>query len=183
MVDGREIVPTEELGPVLRQAAAALRQPVRQLASPLEAAAGRLLRALDYSPGRSAHRAALLRAASRFGRLFQLVAPDAPGLIFVGADIGHGASSSGVGTTLRAAFEGCVGEAVEFLSQREVGDEVGLRAPLRSQAESLGPAAARASAACIADQSATAARTSARLWRSSSTSSRRSRASARSSSR
>src|SRR5436853_7799008 len=54
-----------------------------------------LLQALDYIPtqqlhqidrGLMHHRALLLRAASRFARVFQLAAPDAPGLISFGAE-------------------------------------------------------------------------------------------------
>ncbi len=84
-------------------------------------------------PDTGAHRAALLLAAARFRRLFQLVSEHAPGLVFVGAEVGGGVSASGVGVTLQAAFEGCVGEAAEYLSQVEVEGDVGLRAPLRAQ--------------------------------------------------
>ena len=52
-----------------------------------------LLEALDYAagtPGPGAgltrHRGLLLRAASRFTRVFQLAAPDAPGLVCFGAE-------------------------------------------------------------------------------------------------
>ena len=48
-----------------------------------------LLAALDYPPGdreAAADRAALLRAAARFARIFQLRAPEAPGLVFFGCE-------------------------------------------------------------------------------------------------
>jgi ribosomal protein S12 methylthiotransferase accessory factor len=94
-----------------------------------------LLEALDYAietPGRRGglvrHRGLLLRAASRFARVFQLAAPDAPGLVCFGAEFDpaladpmHAGSPlvgvSGVGLTLQEAFQGCVGEGVEYLSQ------------------------------------------------------------------
>src|ERR1700682_641559 len=61
------------------------------------------------------HRANLLKAASRFARLFQLAAPDAPGLICFGAELDpamadpmHEGSPlvgvSGVGLSLQEAF-------------------------------------------------------------------------------
>ncbi|HVY15280.1 MAG TPA: YcaO-like family protein [Rhodopila sp.] len=98
-----------------------------------------LLRALEFDEADVAdkhNRAKLLQAASGFARLFQLRSPDAPGLTFFGAqadpgDIAPGGtgqprfSSSGVGLTFRAAFEGCVGEAVELLSQVECGEDGG----------------------------------------------------------
>ena len=102
--------------------------------------ARRALEALDYAtatelpasdgkpdPERM-HRASLLKTASRFVRLFQLAAPDAPGLICFGAELDpstadpmHAGSPlvgvSGVGVSLQEAFQGCVGEGVEYLSQ------------------------------------------------------------------
>ena len=89
-----------------------------------------LLEALDYAietPGQGGgaarHRGLLLRAASRFARVFQLAAPDAPGLVCFGAEFDpaiadslHAGSPlvgvSGVGLTLQEAFQGCVGEVV-----------------------------------------------------------------------
>jgi ribosomal protein S12 methylthiotransferase accessory factor len=99
-----------------------------------------LLEALGYAatPGFSAdegkpgdetrHRALLLDAASRFVRVFQLAAPDAPGLIAFGAEFDpaiadplHAGSPlvgvSGVGLSLQEAFQGCIGEGIEYLSQ------------------------------------------------------------------
>jgi ribosomal protein S12 methylthiotransferase accessory factor len=105
-----------------------------------------LLKRLHYDepqpPATRTHRANMLRAAAGFARLFQLRAPDAPGLIFFGAEADPGAiapggighrrfPSSGVGTSFRAAFEGCVGEAVELLSQFETaGDDARINAHL-----------------------------------------------------
>jgi ribosomal protein S12 methylthiotransferase accessory factor len=71
-----------------------------------------------------------LSVAARLDRLFQLSAPSAPGFFFFGAEVhpeiaspihagGAPASFSGKGATLRQAFEGCVGEAAEYLSQLE----------------------------------------------------------------
>ena len=98
--------------------------------------AGGMLATLDYQDGdeaRAANRVAVLRAAARLRRLFQLVAPDAPGLVFFGGEAdptllgwrgsGHPAASlSGTGLSVREAFESCVGEGVEYLSQHEIGD-------------------------------------------------------------
>lgn len=90
-----------------------------------------LLSALEYlaegdtptpAAGLAQHRAALLRAASKLNRLFQLGSPDAPGAVFFGGEIGppgQAGSVSGVGLSVRSAFESCVGEAVEFRSQLE----------------------------------------------------------------
>lgn len=103
-------------------------------------AVGVLLRTLGYAPpdpgadGVRTNRIALLRAASRFARVFQLGAPDAPGLAFLGGEVAPGivgprhaeaplVGVGGMGLSLGAAFASCVGEGVEFLSQFEVGDE------------------------------------------------------------
>ena len=102
-----------------------------------------LLKALEYSPvtpgsqcdPQSANRACLLMAASRFVRIFELAAPDAPGLISFGAqfyptlaDSLHAGSPvvgvSGVGLSLQEAFQGCVGEGIEYLSQLQTGSDV-----------------------------------------------------------
>lgn len=77
---------------------------------------------------------ALLEAAGRFPNLFQLAAPDAPGVTFFGAEISaagidsthlHQArsSASGAGLSLRQGFESCVGEGVEYLSQFETAQD------------------------------------------------------------
>jgi len=81
------------------------------------------------------HRANLLKTASRFSRVFELAAPDAPGLVSFGAefdpalaDPSHAGSPmvgvSGVGLSLREAFQGCIGEGIEYLSQLQTGDDV-----------------------------------------------------------
>jgi ribosomal protein S12 methylthiotransferase accessory factor len=103
--------------------------------------AARLLEALDYhslfsSERKSDHKieVALLRLAARFDAFFQLDAPYAPGLAFFGGVFSpalagplhataENVSVTGRGMTLKAAFEGCVGEAVEYLSQLERGGE------------------------------------------------------------
>lgn len=87
-----------------------------------------LLDRLGYTDGApNPHRAALLRAAAKLRRVFRLSAPDAPGLVFMGGEADpaavHGgeghplASLAGSGLTLGAAFERCVGEGIEYLSQ------------------------------------------------------------------
>jgi ribosomal protein S12 methylthiotransferase accessory factor len=81
------------------------------------------------------HRAGLLKAASRFARLFQLAAPDAPGLICFGAELDpaiadpmHEGSPlvgvSGVGLSPQEAFQGCVGEGIEYLSQLQTAGDL-----------------------------------------------------------
>jgi len=89
-----------------------------------------LIGALDYGDDAAAapQQAALLAAAAKLKRVFELRAPDAPGLVFCGGeadpaiigwtDTGDAlASLSGTGLTRRQAFESCVGEGVEYLSQ------------------------------------------------------------------
>jgi ribosomal protein S12 methylthiotransferase accessory factor len=106
-----------------------------------------LLEALDYvtvtelpaqsrtSDSETRHRALLLKAASRFARVFQLAAPDAPGLVAFGAEFDptiadplHAGSPlvgvSGVGLSLQEAFQGCIGEGIEYLSQLQTGSDV-----------------------------------------------------------
>jgi ribosomal protein S12 methylthiotransferase accessory factor len=120
-----------------------------------------MLQALEYVVDRgdaasleTANRANLLMAASRFARVFELASPDAPGLISFGvqfdpalADHMHNGSPlvgvSGVGLTLQQAFQSCVGEGVEYLSQlmretdllREFGidDQVGKLGPMAQE--------------------------------------------------
>ena len=85
--------------------------------------------------GEARHRARLLKAASRFARVFELAAPDAPGLVSFGAEFDpaladplHAGSPivgvSGVGLSLQEAFQGCVGEGIEYLSQLQTGSDV-----------------------------------------------------------
>ena len=81
---------------------------------------------LDNDTEQAAHRAAMLRAAAGFKRVFTLREDNAPGLIALGAEADPGCvgmsgmplmSVSGTGLTFRQAFESCVGEGVERLSQ------------------------------------------------------------------
>jgi ribosomal protein S12 methylthiotransferase accessory factor len=115
-----EIPPLAEL---FRAAAAVLTGEVEAEGPPRD-----LLARLDYLDGaveQARHRAAMLRAASGFNRIFTLEAVDAPGLFALGAEVDpasvgmRGAplpSVSGTGLTFRQAFESCVGEGVEYLS-------------------------------------------------------------------
>lgn len=89
------------------------------------------------APAQRRHRAQLLRMAARFKRLFQFEAADAPGLVFFGAELAPvldphstpSASASGAGMSLQSAFQSCVGEGAEFLSQFERGGDVVARLP------------------------------------------------------
>jgi ribosomal protein S12 methylthiotransferase accessory factor len=106
-----------------------------------------LLEALDYatvtefsaqghvSNPETRHRALLLNVASRFVRVFQLAAPDAPGLVAFGAEFDpaiadplHAGSPlvgvSGVGLSLQEAFQGCIGEGIEYLSQLQTASDM-----------------------------------------------------------
>ncbi|SDJ72863.1 ribosomal protein S12 methylthiotransferase accessory factor [Bradyrhizobium lablabi] len=90
-----------------------------------------LLRYLGYDDGDAARaegRARMLRAAARFRRLFLLPVPDAPGLVFFGGEADPAAlgkqpeglptaSLAGSGLSPQKAFESCVGEGIEYLSQ------------------------------------------------------------------
>src|SRR5256884_4602782 len=98
----------------------------------------------------TANRTHLLIAASRFARVFELAAPDAPGLFSFGAQFDpaladplHDGSPmvgvSGVGLTLRDAFQGCVGEGIEYLSQLQTGNDLLLRPGVDDWAGKLGP--------------------------------------------
>ena len=89
-----------------------------------------------------ANQANLLAAAARLRRLFVLPVPDAPGAVFVGAEVapaafdlpapdGPAIGVSGIGLSLRDAFERCVGEAAEYLSMIRRGDEVVTRATVQ----------------------------------------------------
>jgi ribosomal protein S12 methylthiotransferase accessory factor len=104
-----------------------------------------MLQALGYAvpkPGEAgeataaetANQVHLLKAASRFKRVFELTAPDAPGLISFGAQFdpaladpmhagGPMVSVSGVGLSLQEAFQGCIGEGIEYLSQLQSGGD------------------------------------------------------------
>src|SRR5262245_16102509 len=116
-----------------------------------------ILQALDYaveSSGRidpqTANRTHLLIAASRFARVFELSAPDAPGLISFGAQFDpaladplHDGSPmvgvSGVGLTLQEAFQGCIGEGIEYLSQLQTATDLLLKPGVDDWAGKLGP--------------------------------------------
>jgi ribosomal protein S12 methylthiotransferase accessory factor len=94
-----------------------------------------LLEALEYAPRGDEiqaplrdNQARLLGFAAQFEDFFQLDSPFAPGLAFFGGMVSpalagpsHRGSPSvsvtGRGMTLRNAFEGCVGEAIEYVSQ------------------------------------------------------------------
>jgi ribosomal protein S12 methylthiotransferase accessory factor len=98
-----------------------------------------LLRYLDYEEVNPTSRegcARLLRAAANFRRLFDLPVPDSPGLIFLGGEgdpacLGAAyaglpvGSMSGSGLKSQRAFEACVGEGIEYLSQfAQNGDSI-----------------------------------------------------------
>ena len=118
-----------------------------------------VLRALEYgvkSSGQidseTANRSHLLLAASRFSRVFELVAPDAPGLISFGAQFDPALADplhdgcpmvgvSGVGLTLQEAFQGCIGEGIEYLSQLQAGTDLLLKPGIDDWAGKLGPKA------------------------------------------
>lgn len=119
--------------------------------------AANVLQALEY-PVNSAepmdrqttNRAHLLIAASRFARVFELAAPDAPGLISFGAqfdpalaDRMHDGSPivsvSGVGLTLQEAFQGCIGEGIEYLSQLQAETDLLRTGDVDEWRESVGP--------------------------------------------
>jgi ribosomal protein S12 methylthiotransferase accessory factor len=80
------------------------------------------------------HRARLLEAVGQFVRIFQLGAPEAPGLFCFGAEVDpasvdpiHRGSAllgvSGVGFSMQEAFQRCVGEGIEYLSQLQSGSD------------------------------------------------------------
>ena len=96
------------------------------------------------------NRACLLKAASRFKRVFELAAPDAPGLVCFGAEFDPGLADplqaggsivgvSGVGVSLQEAFQGCIGEGIEYLSQLQTGNDVLETSGERDPAAALGP--------------------------------------------
>jgi ribosomal protein S12 methylthiotransferase accessory factor len=95
------------------------------------------------------HNARLLMAASQFVRVFELAAPDAPGLVCFGAEIdpamadplhagSPAVSVSGVGLSPREAFQGCIGEGIEYLSPLQLGNDVLERSPVDDPAARLG---------------------------------------------
>src|SRR5438067_884239 len=90
-----------------------------------------LLRYLGYDDGNIAEaegRARMLRVAAKLHRLFLLPVPDATGVVFFGGEadpsiLGSGqvgspiGSLAGSGLSPQRAFEACVGEGIEYLSQ------------------------------------------------------------------
>lgn len=102
---------------------------------PPEGSALALLHQLGYrdtDPADAGNRAALLRAAAGFRRVFTLANDQAPGLVAFGAEASAEALGqpdapvggvSGTGLTAREAFESCVGEGVEFISQFVTPDD------------------------------------------------------------
>jgi ribosomal protein S12 methylthiotransferase accessory factor len=96
------------------------------------------------------NRACLLKAASRFRRVFELAAPDAPGLVCFGAEFDPGLADplqaecplvgvSGVGLSLQEAFQGCIGEGIEYLSQLQTANDVLETSCADDPAAALGP--------------------------------------------
>lgn len=118
-----------------------------------------LLRELDYAVGDGGepcpdtrHRARLLKAASEFLRVFELAAPDAPGLVCFGAQFDPGIADpmhagspavgvSGVGLSPQEAFQSCIGEGVEYLSQLQTAEDVLAPSACRDRTAALGPRA------------------------------------------
>jgi ribosomal protein S12 methylthiotransferase accessory factor len=114
-----------------------------------------LLEALGYAIGAESdsetrHRANLLKAASRFARVFELAAPDAPGLVCFGAEFDPALADplqaespivgvSGVGLSVQEAFQGCIGEGIEYLSQLQTGNDVLESSGAGNPAARLGP--------------------------------------------
>jgi ribosomal protein S12 methylthiotransferase accessory factor len=118
-----------------------------------------LLEALGYAAAtatdgheaeaKTRQRVQLLNAASRFLRVFELAAPDAPGLVSLGAQFDPAMADpmhagcpavgvSGVGLSLQDAFQGCIGEGIEYLSQLQTGDDVLVSPGSRDPAGALG---------------------------------------------
>ena len=90
-----------------------------------------LLRYLGYDDGDAGaarERARMLLAAAKLRRIFLLPVPDAPGVVFFGGEADPAVLSarqtgwpignlSGSGLSPQRAFEACVGEGIEYLSQ------------------------------------------------------------------
>jgi ribosomal protein S12 methylthiotransferase accessory factor len=116
-----------------------------------------LLRYLGYDdvdPAAAPGRARMLQAGAAFSRLFRLPMPDAPGLIFFGAEADpatlgpHNTGLSiggfaGSGLNPRQAFESCIGEGIEYLSQFAQPDDPLQSATIAAFGTSLDPAAHR----------------------------------------
>jgi len=128
-----------------------------QAAGDAQSGAMSLLRELDYAVADSGepdpdtrHRALLLKAASRFSRVFELAAPDAPGLVCFGAQFDPGIADpmhagdprvgvSGVGLSLQEAFQSCIGEGLEYVSQLQTTEDVLVRSASPDAETGLGP--------------------------------------------
>src|SRR3954466_4599483 len=109
-----------------------------------------LLQYLGYDDGDAARaegRAKMLRAAARLRRLFLLPVPDAPGLVFFGGEADPAAlgeqpeglpatSVAGSGLSPQKAFESCVGEGIEYLSQFVQAGDPFERGPFTTYGES-----------------------------------------------
>ena len=126
-----------------------------------DAEAAALLAALGYAPGDGesadptecmANRRSLLRLAGNLQRLFRISPPDAPNLVFVGGEADSGlagsragsgktVSLSGAGLSLGDAFERCVGEGAEYLSQLESDGDIVDRGRPSDVSHGLDPAA------------------------------------------
>jgi ribosomal protein S12 methylthiotransferase accessory factor len=144
-----EVARVNELTELLRRSAAVLAGGGLPEA---DADVSRLIAALGYASGdmaKARERAALLAAAAKLRHLFQLRAPDAPGLVFFGGEAdpsligwkgtGHDPISlAGAGLSIAQAFESCVGEGVEYLSQFDTDADQLERATLGQLAPSLG---------------------------------------------
>ena len=116
----------------------------RPVDAAMEAEARRLLVRLAYlgddaatsaAPAEIERQVALLRAAARLKRVFALHPRAAPGLVFLGGEADPAVlgpaydgspvgSLAGSGVSLRAAFESCIGEGVEYLSQFEAAGDL-----------------------------------------------------------
>jgi ribosomal protein S12 methylthiotransferase accessory factor len=117
--------------------------------------ASALLRYLGYDDGDAGAalgRARMLRAAAAFRRLFRLPMPDTPGLVFFGAEADptclgpHNAALpvggfAGSGLDPRRAFESCVGEGIEYLSQFAQPDDPLLSSVIDLSGKTLDPGA------------------------------------------
>jgi len=134
--------------------------------------AAQFLASLGYargqlSPAELDNRAGLLRFAARMGTLLPYRGPDAPGLLFFlgmfdaraidGRD-GEATPVSTIGAALEPgrAFEASVGEAVEYASQLQRGDEA-LALPGPAMLDGFTPAEQSALAASLCDTPSLAA--------------------------
>ena len=122
----------------LEAAASALTSPGSSAAETAD-----LLRYFGYDDGDAADaegRARMLRAGAQLRRLFLLPVPDAPGLVFFGGEadpavlgqqpLGLPATSlAGSGLSPQKAFESCVGEGIEYLSQFVQAGDTTARGP------------------------------------------------------